>query len=49
MGKLRRNRITKNIFNFRRKWLERITFCSKFYENQWVGFVDMAIFIFLNV
>ena len=27
---IKRNRITKNTFNFRRKWLERLTCCSKF-------------------
>ena len=37
------------IFNFRRKGLERLTFCNKFYENLWNGFVDMAMCIFLNV
>ena len=36
-----------NIFNFRREWLESLTFCSKFYENQWIGFVDKALFVFL--
>ena len=46
---LKRNRITKNIFNFRREWLERLTFCNKFYENRWIGFIDIALFIFLNV
>ena len=46
---IERNRITRNIFTFRRKWLERLTFCSNFYENRWIGFVDMAVFIFQNV
>ena len=44
-----RNRITKIFFNFRRKVLERLTFCNQFYENRRIGFVDMAICIFLNV
>ena len=26
----------------------RVTFCSKFYENRWLDFVDIALFIFLN-
>ena len=39
--------ITKNIFNFRREWLERLTFCSEFYENRWIGFVDKA-FIYIS-
>ena len=29
---LKEYRITKSIFNFRRKGLERLTFCNKFYE-----------------
>ena len=48
-----KNTIVKGIelqkfFNFRRKWSERLTFCSKFYENRWIGFVDKALFIFFQ-
>ena len=32
-----------------RKGLKRVTFCSKFYENRWIGFVDITMCIFLNV
>ena len=44
-----RNTLIKIIFHSRRKGLERLTFCNKFYENRWLGFVDMAICIFINV
>ena len=37
------------IFHSKRKGSERLTFCNKFNENRWIGFVDMAICIFLNV
>ena len=37
------------LFNFRREWLERLTFCRKFYKNRLIRFVDIALFIFLNV
>ena len=29
--------------------MERILFCNKFYENRWIGFVDMVMCIFVNV
>ena len=37
------------VFNFGREWLERLTFCSNFYENRWIDFVDIALFVFLDV
>ena len=36
------------MFHIRRKELERLTFCNKFYKNQWIGFVHMAMCKFLN-
>ena len=35
----------KEYLHFRRKGLERLTFCNKFYENRWIGFEDMAMCI----
>ena len=45
------NTFTKIIFYFRRKGLERLTFSNEFYENQLIGFVDIAMSsrVFLNV
>ena len=43
------NTLTKIILHFRRNGLERLTFCNKFDENRWIGFVDMAMFVFLSV
>ena len=48
-GFIKRDMITKIIFNFRRIGLERLTFCNKFNENRWIGFVDMSMCIFLIV
>ena len=36
------------IFHFRRKGLDRPTFCKIFYENRLIDFVDMAMFLFLS-
>ena len=39
----------KEYLSFQRKGIGETNICNKFYENRWIGFVDMAICIFLNV
>ena len=43
----KRNRITKIILSSGEKGSE--TFCNKTYDNWLIGFIDMAMCIFLNV